>query len=281
MAIHNDRPAARVRRDGEIVVHDFGRIEIATDEHLTRRQARRIADHARAAYRQDTFEQGRGRRGPGAPLTIGVFSDKTFAEFTGDRRGQIFGAQTDRNTIVLRDDIVRGRPPELAVLAHEVAHVQDERLAGGNRVYRVPTFLREGKAILLGNRYVASRGLRNQAQAETARALGRYSAKDAEEMFRNYRGDPRSELRRGNGPRNDRLGALYVEFLRTRFGHPDALNKLANVTREVGRGTSFQRAFEQQFGVKPSEAEAAFVQFMRQTENNPAERLRGTQYARS
>jgi hypothetical protein len=282
MGVHNDRPAAPVRRDGQIVVYDFGKIEIATDERLTERQARRIARHALAAYEQDYYESGRGRAGPGAPLTIGVFSDQTFAEFTGDRRGRVFGVQTDRNTIVMRDDIVRGKPRDLAVLAHEVSHVQDERQAGGERVYRIPSFLREGKAVVLGNRYVASRGLTNGEVQRTARELGGYTAEQASETFRAYRGDTRAENRSGNGKRHQQIGALYVEFLRTRLGggHPDALASLSRIAREVGtKGKlSFDAAFQKHFGVPPAEAEAAFVQFMSETQGNPAERLRGTIY---
>ena len=75
-------------------------------------------------------------------------------------------------------------------------------------------------------------------------------------------------------------GALFIEFLRVRMGKRDALPKVAEVISEVGRGESYDAAFKRQFGVPPREVEAAFVDFIADTEGSPQDRLAGTLFAR-
>lgn len=272
--------AAPVNRHHQIKdVYRSKDLVISSDEKLTKKQIRRIAAEVRDAYHVDAFEQD-AHRTPKKPIVVGVFSDKTFSQIAPP---ESFGVTLDRNTIALSDTIARngGNGGDRAVLAHELSHLQDHR-AAGKRYDRVPTYLEEGKAVVLGDVYDRRRGLKNPAIAESAKALGQYTADDARQVFENFAGNEAPELRRGNGARDERIGALFVEFLRTRLsanghqGRSNAYAALDAAVRRVGKGQGFDQAFKKEFGVSLDDAKNQFLAFMKQTEGDPQARLAGT-----
>ena len=167
------------------------------------------------------------------------------------------------------------------LFAHELTHVQAHRVVG-RALASIPRYLEEGKALAVGR---AFRAVRNEPADDAARAdlLAGLSARDGREaldVFRDGAGMKIARERRLVG-RFMSVGVFFIEFLRTRGGTPDVLSRLSRVWERVGSGAPVERAFNEVFRQPLADLEAEFVTFLRRTENDPVERLRGTAYARA
>jgi hypothetical protein len=161
-----------------------------------------------------------------------------------------------------------------------VVHVQDERV-GGDRIDLVPTYLQEGKAYVLGDRYPIALGqdAGDPALPAVAKQVGHVTAEKAQDVMDHYRDPEAEEDPTRDGFVDETTGALYVEYLRTRLGGQgtaDAVPKLAKVISEVGKGATYEDAFQKQFGVSVKDSEKGFVKFVKDTEGDPAARVKGT-----
>jgi hypothetical protein len=77
------------------------------------------------------------------------------------------------------------------------------------------------------------------------------------------------------------MGAIFLEFLRCRLngtGYPDAHPRSARMITNMGQGSGFKVAFQKEFGTTVEDAQAQFVKFIAETQNDPTERLKGTVY---
>jgi hypothetical protein len=266
---------------GLVEVYRDAQVRVVTDAAMTQAQGRALASRVEEAYRFDSKKQHWPDNAPLAKtITIAALSREAFAQVTGDTTGSVAGVTTSPDVFALpASQATRRTADGDATIAHELGHIQDLR-EGGQGIDQVPIYLQEGKEYLLGDMFPASRGATGHSLQSQTWELGRISGAEALDVMRNFR-TVRDEAEAGPlGFRGEVVGALFVEFLRTRLngGTPDAIGKVADVIADVGQGASYAQAFKAQFKVTPAEAETAFVRYVAQTTGNPWERLRGTLY---
>lgn len=263
------------------VFHDKA-VRVVSDAAMTFAQGQALAARIEEAFRYDLDRQHWSERAPlNKPLTVAALSREGFYQLTGDQTGSIAGVTTGPNVFAVpMSTALHPSDDGDSVIAHELGHVQDIREAGA-RISRVPIYLQEGKEYLLGDSYPAYRGHTQHDLSSVSEELSRVSAVEAEAVMRHFR-TVKDEAHAGfQGFRDEVVGALFVEFLRTRFegGKTDAIPRIAELIVEVGKGQTYDQAFRSQFGKGAAEAEKAFVQYVATTEGNRSERLRGTLYA--
>ncbi len=77
------------------------------------------------------------------------------------------------------------------------------------------------------------------------------------------------------------MGIFFVEYLRVRHhGHgiADAVPRMGQVFERVGRGETYEAAFEAVYGASVDKVMKEIIAFLDRTASDPAERLRGTVY---
>lgn len=270
-----------VRATGSVVgyeIYEDAQVRVVSDVRVPAAAGRALAGRIERAYKWDERKEKWRDPAPLRPqLTVEVLSRPAFSRFTGDASGRIAGVTTGPNVFVVPDRVLAGvRTGDEDTIAHELAHVQDFR-EGGRGLERVPIYLQEGKAYVLGDSYPASLGLRDGHKADVAAALGRLSARDVQTVLAHFR----AGADEGRDPQfvyyGEITGALFVEWLRGRKA--DAVPRLAQAIADTGRGADFETSFRAQFGISIESAEAGFVRFIAATEGRPRERLKGTIYA--
>ena len=174
-------------------------------------------------------------------------------------------------------------PDDDDTIAHELSHVMDFR-AAGDGIDKIPVYEQEGRAYTIGDTYPITEG--KDKSDPVLRGVGEELAKitgaQAADVMKNYRDGSAEGAPGRDGFRDETTGALYVQFLKTRLGGqgvPDALQKLAQVSADVGQGLSYDKAFQKEFGVTSKSTEDAFVKYVTATEGKPAERMSGTLWA--
>jgi hypothetical protein len=263
-----------------VPVYSDEHVRVLSDERLDPTAGAALARRIEAAYRYDErVQQWKDDRRLDAPLTVAVLSAEAFARFTGDRSGSIGGVTTGPDLFVVPDRVLNGKTAmDEQVIAHELSHIQDFR-QGGAAVTKVPIYLQEGKAYLLGETYPRSEHLANPHIQYVGKALGQISGEDAANVMKHFR-TGEDEARSGAfGFIGETAGALFIEFMRVQMGEKHALQKVAEVVSDVGHGSTYEAAFQRQFETTPRKVEAAFVDFVTQTEGDPRERLKGTLFA--
>jgi hypothetical protein len=214
-------------------------------------------------------------------VEVQVLSKKGFDAIFGGDAGGTAGVTLGPDLMAVPDTVAtKSTPDDDDTLAHEVVHIQDERI-GGDRVDLVPTYLQEGKAYVLGDSYPISlhEDGNDPALKSVAQQVGHVTAKQAQDVMDHYRDPEAEEDPNRDGFRDETTGALYVEYLRTRLngtGVSDTIPRLAKVISGVGQGASYEDAFKKQFGVSVKDSEQGFVKYVKDTEGRPANRLEGT-----
>ena len=281
----DNAPAREVTRSAPGRLHEVfhdSKVQVVSDANVSAAQAKALALRVEKAYAHDTAALKWADKAPLAKsLTVAVLSPNAFTRFTGDSSGSIAGVTTGPNLFVVPTRVL-GRPSveDNNTLAHELTHVEDFRETG-RAVGKIPTYVMEGRAYLLGDGYANRDTAHNR---DVARTLGAISGAQADAVLTRFTGtnaenqDPRIVYL------GEITGGLFVEFLRTRLGghgKADAMKRLSKVNELVGDGASYEAAFQQQFGTSLSQARAQFKQYVTNTEGRPSERLRGTLYAKS
>lgn len=253
-------------------------VRIVSDERVSQTAAKSLAARVEAAYQRDiVVQRWEDTKSLARPLTVAVLSGPGFEALTGDESGSVGGVTISADTFVVPDRVLgRATAQDQDTIAHELGHVQDLREAGA-RIREVPIYLQEGKEYLLGDSYPKN----NPHLRYVAQALAGVKAELAEDVMFHFR-TVEDEMRSGPmGFYGETIGALYVEWLRTRangHGFPDAIQRVANVIENVGNGRSYEAAFQKEFGESPSISEQKFIRFIKDTEGKPKERLAGTLY---
>ncbi|MFZ5438530.1 MAG: hypothetical protein ACOZQL_00910 [Myxococcota bacterium] len=249
-------------------------LTVAAQRPLTPTEARTLTGRvARAMKFGDELQRWDDGAALRARLTAVVLSDRCLARETGAPAEQVPGVTTGPNEILLRRaSLARRSSVDAEVLAHELAHVQDLRMAG-RREGQLPLYLQEGKAYVIGVRYAAT--------PQRLRQLGDDLAQLTPEQARWVVQEFRSEHPQGN-PNLSYLGevagALFVEYLSAHVKR-DALVRLGDAIEATGDGARFTDEFERRFGLSLAAAEARFVAFIAETADDPRRRLAGTIFA--
>ena len=256
-------------------------VKVVSDENLSKAKAQAVAKKIEDAARFDSAQhQWPDSKPLGKQVTVEVLSKKGFDALFGGDAGGTAGVTLGPDLMAVPDTVAtKSTPDDDDTLAHEMVHVQDERI-GGDRVDLVPTYLQEGKAYVLGDSYPIAlhEDANDPALRGVAQQVGNVTAAKAQDVIDHYRDPEAEEDPSRDGFVDETTGALYVEYLRTRLngtGVSDTIPRLAKVIGEVGKGATYEDAFQKQFGVSMKDSEKGFVKFVKDTEGKPAERLKG------
>jgi hypothetical protein len=179
------------------------------------------------------------------------------------------GYAEGRNLMVVRDEYLDD-PLSEGTLAHELTHIQDARQLLGRT--RLPSFLAEGRALVIGHAYRMALGQReNSYDARMAASAATFSAEDAGRLLRDYR---------GAGWDNQAVGTFLVEYMRVGWngGTPDVLARLSRMVEAMGGGEDFDAAFRKEFGRRFGDLRRDFARFLDATKGEPEARLEGTMW---
>lgn len=261
-------------------------VKIVSDEKLPLDQAKAVAKKIEDANAFDIAqEQWKDTSKLNKQLTVEVLSKAGFDKVLGGDSTGVAGVTLGANLMAVPDDLAsRQNPDDDDTIAHEVSHVQDFRQGGRGLDTQVPIYVQEGKAYSLGDMYPIAlhEDGKDPVLGRIAKELGGITAAQAQDVMDNYRSpDAESDPSR-DGFRDETTGALYIQFLKSRLGgkgFADAIPRMAQVISDVGNGAKYDDAFKKQFGVSSKDSEKAFVQYVKDTEGKPAERLKGTIWA--
>lgn len=240
-------------------------ISVYCNGDLEQGKAQRLAADVQAAYDFVVeTEQWRNREPLTAPLYVHVDAEM--------KKG-VLGYAT-KNVITIGLSYV-GNPLAQGTLAHELTHCQDASQRGKQPL---PHYLAEGRALLVGRAYREKLGQKPDAYDRQVKShIARFNVQDAEEVLRERPGQklppPGREL-----VRLAFMGCFFVDFMRTRLngGLTDIQPRTARLVEDMGRGMSYEEAFQKAIGVSLQAAKQAFVNHINDTVGKPGERTKGT-----
>jgi len=187
----------------------------------------------------------------------------------GDPALKVLGYAQGPNLMVMKDAYM-DNPLSEGTLAHELAHIQDFRQLRGQRM---PSFMFEGRALTIGQAYRVHIGQPlGDYDRQMARSAATFTPEQAIALLENYR---------GRGWDNQAVGTVVVEFMRVRWngGIKDINSRLSRMVERIAGGREFDAAFQDEFKASADAFAEAFMGFLRATQGNPQERLRGTMWA--
>lgn len=245
-------------------------VHIFAESPVTATEARTLERRLTAAARfGDSVQKWDDDAKWSQPVNATLLSDRCLSQLSGAPAEAVPGVTTGPDDIFLRRKTLRGNSTlDAEVLAHELVHIEDWRMAGRNEP-ALPLYLKEGKAYVVGLRYAAQ----PERLAEVKQSLSRLSGQDAAWVM--------NEFRTSHPASHPELsyvgeigGALFVEWLDAHV-KKNALAHLGNAFE----GRDFARGFKKEFGITLEEAEQRFVDFVADTEGKPEKRFKGTLFA--
>ncbi len=265
---------AKGRRAKDNVICREGFIKIVSPDPINTDQGRRVAKMAMEAWNFD-LEQMRWSSSinMNRPLTLRLLShDRMKREHPG-----VFGfALQGGNLVVVSTDLLSD-PFAKGTLAHELGHTQSFRALGKFSKKRVvPGYFIEGHGLSMGRLYRDHlRVADHKHDIKMAKALTKLTGEEAKIILTNNnysRGDDKKDFKMHV------MGVFFVEYLRVRKGIADAVARMGRVFELVGRGSTYEQAFGQTYGVPVNQVISEVAVFMARTRSTPAERLRKTRY---
>jgi hypothetical protein len=237
---------------------------------VSKAQAAEIARRVATAFEWDKAQLG-DTRTVVAPITIQVTPAM-------ERGG---GLTYNKELFQLNDAVLKS--PDDNTIAHELSHMWDVRHAS-NAFSAVPSYLQEGRAMLLGDLYDREHGIDDtwmKVERQTLSEDARLKPEFVKEVLSPGFGGKKDAAISYTG---ELVGELFVEFLRTRLKTPardaagvaDTVLRLGALTKSVGAGKKFGATFKSEFGVTVAEAQRQFMKYLEKTKSNPTERFRGT-----
>ncbi|MCM2329027.1 MAG: hypothetical protein NDI88_14180 [Lysobacter sp.] len=186
----------------------------------------------------------------------------------GEDAINVLGYAQGPDLMVMKDSYL-DKPLSEGTLAHELAHIQDARQLRGKRM---PSFLFEGRALVIGQAYRLHVGQSpGDYDRQMARSAATFTAEQAMELLDNFR---------GHGWNNQAIGTVVVEYMRTRWkgGIPDVIPRLSRLIERIAAGRDFEQAFADEFGTSAEAFAEAFAAHLRATQGDTAARLQGTMW---
>ena len=186
----------------------------------------------------------------------------------GDSAIKVLGYAKGPNLMVMKDSYL-DQPLSEGTLAHELTHIQDFRQLRGKRL---PSFMFEGRALTIGQAYRVHIGQPlGDYDRQMARSAVGFTADQAMELLDNYG---------GQGWNNQAIGTVVVEYMRAGWngGIADINPRLSRVIERMAAGREFEQAFQDEFGVAAEAFAENFAAFLRATQGDAKQRLRGTMW---
>jgi hypothetical protein len=252
------------------------------DPKMTQAQGKALAATIEDAYKFDTKTEAWQNQAPlnKGSLVVEALTKAGYDKVLGGDSTGVAGVTMGPNLMAVPENLASStNPDDHDTIAHELNHVQDFREAGKN-IDKIPVYEQEGKAYLMGDSYPIALGedKKDPVLGDIGNFLTKLTSAQARDVMDNYRDGSAEGDSSRNGFRDETTGALYVEFLKLHYngGSSDAIQKLAQVTSEVGSGKTYDAAFKDQFGTSSKASEDAFVKWVGDTEKDPSARMKGT-----
>jgi hypothetical protein len=267
---------ARESQGADHVICSDGFLRIVSPESIDIDQCKQIAKMAIAAWNFDLKQMAwSGSVDMNRPLTFRLLDGESLSE-----KGILGFANAPGDLFVATTAVLRS-PSGNGTLAHELGHIQAFRALGPDSKVslRVPHYFLEAHGLSMGRAYRDSLGSGgNDYDIGGAKIVSKLSADEARLILMNdvdyYRGD------KHKARVMEAFALFFIDYLRVRKGIPDAVERMGKVFELVGHGNTYEKAFEQTYGISVDRAISDVAAFMTRTQSSPAERMRETHYDR-
>ena len=268
---------AKSKETNEPLLYRDGFLQVVSPDGATTQQASEMAKKVRAAWNFDlNVMQWDHPAEMQRPLTVRLIShDRMQREHAGARAT----AARSGNKVTVDMNLIADQSID-RTFAHELGHVQMFRALGkySGSSY-VPTYFIEGHGQMLNVLYSDHLGQdRSGPGASIVHTLMSFTAEEARDILT----DP-SYFKVGTGrekmsreAKMERMGLYFVEYLRVRRDIPDTVPRMGHVGEFVGRGRSYEQAFNEAYGLPLDRTVSQIVAYFKQTETQPADRIKGT-----
>lgn len=245
---------------------------------ITQAQCKAVAEQAMAAWRFDskTIQWSHPAELEKKRLTFRLLSVARMKQEHPHSYGYSKGRDLFVVSLAVLDD-----PFAQGTLAHEIAHIQAARAMDTDTWgSRMPKYFIEGHGNALGRAYRDHLRVSNHAyDTHMAHKIMSMAPDTAKLLYtdRTYAG-AKDQI-----DNVEAMGIFFVEYLRTHYreqGVRGVIPRISRVFEALGRGESYESAFQQEFGKSVDQVIAQLVGFMKRTRSAPAERLTGTRYER-
>lgn len=261
----------------EQVLFREGVLEIVSPDSLSIDQCRRVAKMALAAWKFDLNQMRWAHPAEvERPLTLRLVSAERLKK---EHPGLRAMASWNGNLFTMRTNLVDDPTGNLTI-AHELGHIQAFRVLG-QRKHSVPLYFIEGHGLIMNRLYADHLRIPDSGGwVNNLRTIMSLSAKEAriiltDDSYYNNEKDPKKTFKM------ECMGVYFVEYMRVRYhgkGIQDMVPRMGRVFERVGRGETYEQAFEQTYGISVNQAVSEVVASFERTEAHPAERLKGTRF---
>lgn len=258
------------------VVGKRGLIVLHSDKPLSDQQMDWIINTAQRAYEFDLQQLGWDASDPAfsRPFNVVVISRAMLADNGWTLGGGTFSGEIFAINGRCFDD---QQPYYIGVIAHELTHLLVNRRFGQTNLRELGWYPLMGEAIAIENgmhfRVLNEPDLYPDHRLPASKALEQMTGDAARQNF--------SDAATLRAHRDSDMGLLFIEFLKNlKDARPSSDSphlRIGRILAQMARdGTHFDVAFEAEFGISLQAAQDQFVQYMRRTEGNPADRFTGT-----
>lgn len=263
----------------EPTVYREGFLQVVSPDGATPQQAREAAKQVMAAWKFDlNVMHWSNPAEMERPLKLRLIShDRMKQEHNGARAT----AGSSGNKFTVDMNLIGDESIE-RTFAHELGHVQMYRALGRySESSIVPRYFLERHGQMLNQLYSDHLGQdRSGPGAAIARAMMAFTPEEAHDILTNPRyykiGTEKEKMDKEN--KMERMGLYFVEYLRVRKNITDTVARMGRVGELVGRGKTYEQAFKQAYGLSLDHTVSEIVTYFKQTETQPADRIKGTRF---
>ena len=272
---------AKSKETDEPILYREGFLQVVSPDGATAQEAIETAKKVLAAWKFDlNVMQWSHPEEVQRPLTVRLVShDRMQREHAGARATA--ARSGDKFTV---DMNLVGDESIDRTFAHELGHVQMFRALGKySGASYVPTYFLEGHGQMLNQLYSDHLGQdRSGPGASIVHTMMSFSAEEAHDILTDpsYFKVGTAKEKMDKEARMERMGLYFVEYLRVRKNIPDTVSRMGRVGESVGRGRTYEQAFNQAYGLSLDRTVSELVAYFKQTEAQPADRIKGTVFER-
>ena len=270
---------AKSRTSNDQILYRESFLQVGSPDGATAEQAKAMAKRVLAAWKFDLEVMHWSHPAEmERPLTLRLLSHERMKREHGGARATA-GRSGDKFNVDMQ---LIGDESIDRTFAHELGHVQMFRVLGKySGESNVPSYFLEGHGQMLNQLYSDHLGQdRSGPGASIVKTMMSFSGEEAHDILT----DPRyfkvgtEKEKQNKAAKMERMGLYFVEYLRVRRSIPDTLPRMGRVFEFVGRGKTYEQAFQQAYGVSLDGTVSEIVTYFKRTETNPAERIKGTRF---
>ena len=270
---------ANSRATNDQILYRESFLQVVSPDDASAEQARATAKKVLAAWKFDLNVMNWGHpAGMERPLTLRLISHDRMKHEHGGARAT---AESSGNRFNVDMNLIGDESID-RTFAHELGHVQMYRVLGKySGVTHVPHYFLEGHGQMLNQLYSDHLGQdRSGPGASIVRTMTSFTAEEARDILTDpsYFKVGTEKERENKAAKMERMGLYFVEYLRVRKDIPDTVPRMGRVFELVGRGRTYEQAFQQAYGLSLDRTVSEIVTYFKQTETHPADRIKGTRF---